>query len=61
MLEKALQYQASLTSENGEMCIVWLGAEVNPKFLEDLYGVESLDALDPRMVSSRVLSSFGVR
>ena len=56
-----MEPHGSYLVENGEMCIVWLGAEVNPKFLEDLYGVESLDALDPRMVSSRVLSSFGVR
>ncbi len=37
--------------ENGEICLLWIGAEANPRLLEDLYGVESLDALDPRMVS----------
>ncbi|KAL4401868.1 COPII coat Sec23p-Sfb3p heterodimer component [Malassezia pachydermatis] len=37
--------------DNGEWCLLWLGAEVNPKFLEDLYGVTSLDEMDPRMTS----------
>lgn len=36
---------------NGEWCLLWIGADVNPKFLEDLYGVTSLDELDPRMTS----------
>ncbi|KAI3477908.1 hypothetical protein L1887_60215 [Cichorium endivia] len=35
--------------ENGEMCIVWLGANVNPRLLEDLYGVNSLEEVDARM------------
>nr|CDI55375.1 related to Protein transport protein Sec24C [Melanopsichium pennsylvanicum 4] len=35
--------------ENGEMCIVWLGANVNPRLLEDLYGVSSLEEVDARM------------
>ncbi|KAK0533190.1 COPII coat Sec23p-Sfb3p heterodimer component [Tilletia horrida] len=35
--------------DNGDMCLLWLGADVNPQLLEDLYGVNSLDALDPRM------------
>ena len=37
--------------ENGEMCILWLGAQVNPRLLDDLYGVNSLDELDSRMVN----------
>lgn len=37
--------------ENGDMCIIWIGAQANPKLLEDLYGASSLDELDPRMVS----------
>ena len=37
--------------ENGEWCLLWLGAQVSPKLLEDLYGVSSLDELDPRMTS----------
>ena len=37
--------------ENGEWCLLWLGAQVSPKLLEDLYGVGSLDELDPRMTS----------
>ncbi len=35
--------------ENGEMCILWLGANVNPRLLEDLYGVDSLEEIDARM------------
>lgn len=35
--------------ENGEMCILWLGAGANPRLLEDLYGVTSLEEIDPRM------------
>lgn len=35
--------------ENGEMCILWLGANVNPRLLEDLYGVNSLEEIDARM------------
>lgn len=37
--------------ENGEWCLLWLGAQVSPKLLEDLYGVSSIDELDPRMTS----------
>ncbi|CBQ71080.1 related to Protein transport protein Sec24C [Sporisorium reilianum SRZ2] len=35
--------------ENGEMCILWLGANVNARLLEDLYGVASLEEIDARM------------
>ena len=37
--------------DNGEWCLLWLGAAVSPRLLEDLYGVSSLDELDPRMTS----------
>ena len=37
--------------ENGEWCLLWLGAQVSPRLLEDLYGVASLDELDPRMTA----------
>lgn len=37
--------------DNGEWCLLWLGAAVSPHLLEDLYGVSSLDELDPRMTS----------
>ena len=36
--------------DNGEYCLLWIGNSVSPKLLEDLYGVSSLDDLDPRMV-----------
>ncbi|SPO37007.1 related to Protein transport protein Sec24C [Pseudozyma flocculosa] len=35
--------------ENGEVAILWLGADVNPKLVEDLYGVARIDDIDPRM------------
>lgn len=35
--------------DNGEWCLLWLGANVSPQLIEDLYGVSSLDELDPRM------------
>ncbi|UZJ54787.1 hypothetical protein CBS101457_004107 [Exobasidium rhododendri] len=37
--------------ENGEYCLLWIGSNVNGKLLEDLYGVSSLDELDPRMTA----------
>lgn len=37
--------------ENGEICLLWLGSNVSPKLLEDLYGVNSLEELDPRMTA----------
>lgn len=43
--------------ENGEMCILWIGSAVNPRFLEDLYAVSRLDELDSRMVSLISVSS----
>ena len=41
--------------DNGEWCLLWLGANISPRFLEDLYGVASLDELDPRMTTLPVL------
>jgi protein transport protein SEC24 len=41
--------------ENGEYCLLWIGSSVSGKLLEDLYGVSSLDELDPRMVSKKRL------
>lgn len=37
--------------ENGDNCLLWIGADVNPRLLDDLYGVSSLTELDPRMTS----------
>lgn len=37
--------------ENGEFCLLWIGSNVSSKLLEDLYGVNSLEELDPRMTS----------
>lgn len=38
--------------ENGEIAILWLGAAVSERILQELYGVDSLAELDVRMVSS---------
>lgn len=46
--------------DNGEMCLIWLGSNVSPKLLEDLYGVTSLEELDPRMVSEVIICFFVV-
>ncbi|CAO1628429.1 unnamed protein product [Sympodiomycopsis kandeliae] len=35
--------------ENGDNVLLWIGANVNPRLLDDLYGVNSLEELDPRM------------
>ncbi|WVR08759.1 hypothetical protein IAU60_005817 [Kwoniella sp. DSM 27419] len=34
---------------NGEVAMIWLGAAVNPQIIDDLYGVDNLQSLDPRM------------
>ena len=33
--------------------MIWLGGAVSPQIIDDLYGVESVEELDIRMVSSR--------
>lgn len=40
-----------LVAVNGESAVLWLGASVSPKLLEDLWAVDDLDQVDPRMVS----------
>ena len=43
---------AELTSPaaNGEVAMIWFGGGVSPQIVDDLYGVESVDELDIRMV-----------
>lgn len=36
---------------NGEYYLLWIGGHVSGKLLEDLYGVNTIEELDPRMVS----------
>ncbi|GAA5990972.1 hypothetical protein JCM10908_000105 [Rhodotorula pacifica] len=43
--------------ENGDRAILWLGQAVSPQLLHDLYGVDSLDELDPRKSTLPVLST----
>ena len=31
--------------------MIWLGAAVSPQIVDDLYGTETIDELDTRMVS----------
>ena len=42
---------ACLPADNGEIAVLWLGSAVSPQILRDLYDVESLDELNPRMVN----------
>lgn len=44
-----MQGHGAYLIENTDNILLWIGAEVNPRFLDDLYGVQSLDELDPRM------------
>ncbi|EGG01243.1 uncharacterized protein MELLADRAFT_50176 [Melampsora larici-populina 98AG31] len=37
--------------ENGDVMLLWLGSSVSPKIIEDLYGVNSLEELDPQLSS----------
>ncbi|CAO1626197.1 unnamed protein product [Parajaminaea phylloscopi] len=46
-----MQGHGAYLVENTDNCLLWIGAEVNPRFLDDLYGVQSLDELDPRMTT----------
>ncbi|EIW66261.1 hypothetical protein TREMEDRAFT_35099 [Tremella mesenterica DSM 1558] len=34
---------------NGESAMIWFGASVSPQIIDDLYAVEALEELDPRM------------
>ena len=40
----------NLTEANGEIAMIWLGGGVSPQIIDDLYGVESLEELDTRIV-----------
>lgn len=40
--------------ENGDMMIMWIGSAVSVAVLEGLFGVSSLEALDPRLFSARL-------
>lgn len=46
-----MQAHGAYLIDNGDNCLVWIGAEVNPRFLDDLYGVSSLEEVDPRMTT----------
>jgi protein transport protein SEC24 len=36
---------------NGEIAMLWLGNATSPQIIDDLYGVETLEEIDIRMVS----------
>ena len=38
-------------SANGEVAMIWFGGAVSPQIIDDLYGVETVEELDIRMVS----------
>lgn len=44
-------YVLGLIVANGEVAMIWFGGGVSPQIIDDLYGVESADELDVRMVS----------
>lgn len=46
--------------DNGQMCILWLHAQVSPNLLVDLFGdgITSLDQLDPNLSSLPVLETL---
>ena len=41
---------SALTAVNGEIAMIWFGSAVSPQIIDDLYGVESAEELDIRMV-----------
>ena len=38
--------------------MIWFGSAVSPQIIDDLYGVESAEELDIRMVRGRESSAF---
>ena len=42
--------KADACPANGEIAMIWFGGGVNPQVVDDLYGVETVDELDVRMV-----------
>lgn len=46
-----MQPHGAYLIENGDHVLLWLGADVNPRLLEDLYGASSLEEVDPRMTT----------
>lgn len=37
--------------DNGELALLWIGADAQPRLLQDLWGVSSLDEVNPRAVA----------
>ncbi|KAH8926212.1 hypothetical protein BT69DRAFT_1311849 [Atractiella rhizophila] len=46
-----METQGAYLIENGIFAIMWLGSALSPKIVEDLYGTENIQELDPRMTS----------
>ncbi|KAH9443613.1 hypothetical protein Pst134EA_032560 [Puccinia striiformis f. sp. tritici] len=40
--------------ENGDMMIIWIGSGVSPEVLTGLFGVSTLESLDPKLYASRL-------
>lgn len=45
-----LNNQGAYLVDTGSDIFFWLGAKISPAFLKDVFGVETLDAVDPNMV-----------
>lgn len=39
-----------LFSDNGELMMIWIGGSVSPQVLIDLFGVDDINNVNPRMV-----------
>lgn len=37
--------------DNGEVMMIWIGNSVSPQVLLDLFGVDDINLVDPRMVN----------
>ena len=40
--------------ENGQRLFLWLGREIHQQFLQDVFGVQTLDEVDSSLVSASV-------
>lgn len=51
-----LSNQGAYILDTGSDLFFWLGSKVSTQFLRDVFNVDTLDAVDPSMVSLKILS-----